>query len=395
MHISKRISGLILVFGLSACGGGGGSDPINLDPVNLPPPRGVAGNNVDLDETLRVLINEAGLAGDAAFNRTLPQISDPLPQLGKLLFFSKSSSGTFDVACVSCHHPILSGADALSLPVGTGAVDSNVLGSGRVHAVTGLPYVPRNSTAVFNAGLWDSGLFLDSRVESLGKEEQANGTVSDIRTPDTEFAIADFDAGGNLPTAQARFPVTSADEMRGNDFEAGASNDAVSDHLAARIGNYAAGAGETATNEWLQAFQQGFASNDSADTLVTFANIATALGEYERSMVFTSHPFADYVNGDTGALTNAHKHGAILFYTASDEGGGGCSNCHAGDRFTDELHHVVGFPQIGPGKGAGNADDFGRERESGDADERYHFRTPSLLNVATTPLTGTQARTVH
>ena len=177
-----------------------------------------------------------------------------------------------------------------------------------------------------------------------------------------------------MPTAQARFPVTSADEMRGNDFEAGASNDAVSDHLAARIGNYAAGAGETATNEWLQAFQQGFASNDSADTLVTFANIATALGEYERSMVFTSHPFADYVNGDTGALTNAHKHGAILFYTASDEGGGGCSNCHAGDRFTDELHHVVGFPQIGPGKGAGNAD-FGRERESGDADERYHFRT--------------------
>jgi len=183
MHISKRISGLILVFGLSACGGGGGSDPINLDPVNLPPPRGVAGNNVDLNETLRVLINEAGLAGDAAFNRTLPQISDRLPQLGKLLFFSKSSSGTFDVACVSCHHPILSGADALSLPVGTGAVDSNVLGSGRVHAVTGLPNVPRNSTTVFNAGLWDSGLFLDSRVESLGKEEQANGTVSASARP--------------------------------------------------------------------------------------------------------------------------------------------------------------------------------------------------------------------
>ena len=61
-------------------------------------------------------------------------------------------------------------------------------------------------------------------------------------------------------------------------------------------------------------------------------------------------------------------------------------NCHSGDLFSDEEHHNVAFPQFGPGKGDGvdGAADFGRERESGDADDRYAFRTPSLLNVAVT-----------
>ena len=57
----------------------------------------------------------------------------------------------------------------------------------------------------------------------------------------------------------------------------------------------------------------------------------------------------------------------------------------AGERFTDELHHNITVPQIGPGKGNGNSDDFGRENQSGQTADRYHFRTPTLLNVEVHP----------
>ena len=36
----------------------------------------------------------------------------------------------------------------------------------------------------------------------------------------------------------------------------------------------------------LSAFQQGFNSSENAEQLITFDNIAHALAEYERSMVF-------------------------------------------------------------------------------------------------------------
>ncbi|MDJ0919320.1 MAG: cytochrome c peroxidase, partial [Woeseiaceae bacterium] len=63
------------------------------------------------------MIAAQGLTGDPTTGRDLPSINDPLAQLGKLLFFSKSLSGDFDTACASCHHPALGGGDGLALPV--------------------------------------------------------------------------------------------------------------------------------------------------------------------------------------------------------------------------------------------------------------------------------------
>ena len=387
--IYRLIFPCLLAALLSACGGGGGSNATASDPVAAgddpndnpdPDPQVVAG---PLDEQLAELIEQHNLIGDANFNRTLPNISDPLPSLGKQLFFSKSLGGDFDSACVSCHHPMLGGADALSLPVGVSAVDADLLGPGRVHQ-DAIPNVPRNSPTVFNVGIWDAGMFFDSRVESFGKEEQANGAVSDIRTPDVAFGAADPDAGPNLPNAQARFPVTSHEEMRGEIFEAGGTNQQVRDHLAARLGGYGIGAGELPTNEWLAHFQSAFGSTADAESLINYDNVALALSEYERSMTFTDNPFARYVQGDLDALTDEQKRGAILFYTSADDGGANCSACHTGDKFTDELHHTVAFPQFGHGKGDGIDDDFGRERETANSEDRYRFRTPSLLNIAVT-----------
>lgn len=367
-------------------GAGGPTPPGANPPGATPPPNNSRPPNNDgelLDEALTELITALNLDADPLAGRSVPNITSPAAQLGKKLFFSKSLGGGLDTACASCHHPTLGGADELALPIGVEAVQPEVLGNGRVNS-GGLPFVPRNSPTIFNTVLWDTGLFWDSRIESLGKETGENGAASGISTPDSGFGISDVNAGVNLATAQARFPVTSTDEMKTDSFENGSSNDLIRAHLAARIGDYGTGQGELSLNQWLQEFQAGFSRSDDAETLITYENIAHAIGEYERSMLFIDSPWQQYLNGDQTALSDQQKRGALLFFRPNNERGAGCAACHNGTLFSDGRHHTVAFPQFGPGNGDGNNDDFGRERVTGSTDDRYRFRTPSLLNIALT-----------
>lgn len=381
---------------LSACGGSNDTEatPITPDPPALEPtpivtPAPVAPPEntqpTALDEALTDIININGLAISPTANRSLVSIDSPIANLGKKLFFSKSLGGAQDTACASCHHPMLAGADQLSLPIGVEAIDNSVLGTGRVNG-TGLPLVPRNSPTIFNIALWDSGLFWDSRVESLSKEPGTNGALSAISTPDSGFGNTDINAGANLVAAQAKFPVTSSDEMKTANFESGSSNDDIRQHLAARIGDFDLGANELSLNLWLEEFQLAFNSNDDAEQLITFENIAHAIAEYERSLIFVNSPWQDYLQGNLTALTEQQKQGALLFFQSADDNGAGCSACHNGALLSDEMHHTVAFPQIGTGKGAGanSDDDIGRGAITNSALENYQFRTPSLLNIAQT-----------
>ncbi|MDD3763695.1 MAG: cytochrome c peroxidase [Nevskiales bacterium] len=371
------ITGLSLA--LAACGGGGGSDPaVAADAQTMtaaPSP---------LDTQLRERIDALQLSAQPAAGVAVPDIDAPLPQLGMRLFFSRSLGGDLDSACVSCHHPDLAGADALALSIGVGAIDPALLGPGRA-AADGVVRVPRNAPTTFNVALMDDALFLDGRVESLNVTPGSNGAGTPIRTPDSAFGAADPDAGDTLTAAQARFPVTSTDEMLGH-LLPGADRDTVRSRLAQRIGDYGEGAGELAPNRWLPLFEHAFGVADAPEALVTYANIATALAAYERSQLFVDTPWHAYVGGATDAIPAAAKRGALLFLTPLADGGAGCSGCHRGDLFTDQNFHTAVFPQIGPGKGDGDTgdDDFGRARETGDDADRYAFRTPSLLNVALT-----------
>jgi cytochrome c peroxidase len=335
-----------------------------------------------VDIQLRALIAREHLRGDPAVGRELPGIDAPLAKLGKLLFFSKSLGGDRDAACASCHHPALGGADGLALPIGVAALDADVLGPGRRQAYVGL-LVGRNAPTFFNAGLYDNGLFWDSRVESLGRLSGRNGAGSGIRTPDSAAGVADPSAGGNLVAAQARFPVVSPAEMLGSAFP-GMSDAQVRHHLAARLGDYGSGAGLLPPSEWLARFREAFDSDEGAEALITFDSIAVAIGEYQRSAVFVESPWSRYVRGDDAAISESAKRGALVFFRRVDEGGGQCTKCHGGDFFTDESHHVIAMPQVGPGAGDPDDGDFGRTRASGASSDQFAFRTPSLLNVELT-----------
>ncbi|MCP5326187.1 MAG: cytochrome-c peroxidase [Oceanospirillaceae bacterium] len=346
------------------------------------------------DTQLRELISDAGLTGNPAAGRDIASILDPKAQLGMQLFFSKALGGDQDSACVSCHHPALGGGDGLSLPLGVGADNTDLLGPGRERSGSVLPNVPRNAPTTFNIALWDQVLFHDGRVESLSKIPGKNGSAGAIRTPDSAPGTADSNAGANLTVAQSRFPVTSAAEMRGASFEFGNSNQTVRDHLAARLADTGAGSGELSTpdadgiagDDWQAAFEEVYKGEADVANLISYARIADAIGAYENSQVFVDNPWKAYVEGDNSALSAAQKRGAMLFFRAADDGGAGCANCHRGDFFTDEKFHNIAMIQIGEGKGDGanNDDDFGRFRESKELKDKYAFRTPTLLNIEVT-----------
>ena len=361
---------LLSVLTLTACSEN--SDNANLE--NQEAENGqnnvVATPSNSLDQQLGVLLNDQSITGDPTSGLDLISINDPIAQLGMKLFYSKSLGGEMDSACVTCHHPTLGGTDNLSLSVGVDAMEVDVLGPGR-RSINGDFVVPRNAPTTFNSGLYRRSLFWDSRVAQLD---------GGIQTPDGS-------TGDSLLSAQAKFPITSSEEMKTERFENGSDNTAIRGHLAARIGGYNGGydaQDELVNNDWLREFQTAFGTSESAETLVNYDNIAEALAAYEASQVFINNPWKNYLDGDNAAISDDAKRGALLFFTSEQEGGGDCSRCHSGDFFTDETHHVVAFPQIGPGKGDGNTadDDFGLERVSANANDRYKFRTPSLLNVS-------------
>ena len=345
-----------------------------------------------IDNSLSSIIQQHDLTGDPSLNRTLPDINDPLPQLGKALFYSKALSGDKDTACVSCHHPMLGAGDDLSFAIGVAAINPEQLGPGRLHDPFALewdggPTMPRNVPSTFNVAMLDQAMFWDGRLNSLGKTPGMNGNDgSGIRTPDSPLGDADPAAGNTMPSSLARFPVLVHEEMRGFAFEAGQDNNAVRNHLAARLGNYGIGTGELAVNNWLPLFKTAFNRHDTAETLITYDNIGEALGEFMRSMVFVNTPWKAYVEGDNTAISDSAKRGSLLFFRTVEQGGANCASCHRGDFFTDELTHVVAVPQIGRGKGNGitGDDDFGRFIETQDPADKYAFRTPTLLNVTAT-----------
>ncbi len=348
---------------------------------------------VSVDSKLRTAVAKHGLTGDPTTGRDLPDVNSKLAQLGKKLFFSKGLGGDQDAACVTCHHPMLGGGDNLSLSIGTEAEVADLLGPGRRHSSVGNhfdggPTVPRNAPTTFNVGLWDSVLFHDGRVESLAGTAGKNGADAAIRTPDSPFGVADHQAGDNLTMAQARFPITSAEEMRGFAFYAGQDNSSLRNGLELRFQGTDSPVA-LVVNDWLTEFQLAFDDpNGEVQDMLTIDRITQAIAIYENSQVFVDTPWKAYVEGNEAVISEPAKQGALLFFNDNAAGGANCASCHSGDFFTDEKFHVLAMPQIGRGKGNDNGvttnDDFGRFRETADSADKYAFRTPTLLNVEVT-----------
>lgn len=242
------------------------------------------------------------------------QATTSVIELGRFLFWDPILSGDQDVACATCHHPDHAYADGVGRSRGVGAVG---LGPKR----TGGTVVDRNAPTVLNSGLigadgGDAPMFWDNRADGL--EEQA------------------------------LLPIQSGAEMRGNSI----SEDAILEVVAARVANNA---------EYRALFQAAFGTSE-----VTPDRIASAIADYERSLVASNSPLDRYLAGDTTAMSAQARRGMQRFAEA------GCADCHSGPLLSDFETRSLGIATVLPG---GGFDDGAGDGE---------FRTPSLRNVALT-----------
>jgi len=440
----KKLAISIAVTGLLAgcLGGGGGGDSSPTAEQTT-------------DQKISALITAAKLKGDAIESLgglpgapKIPAITgetDPIlkarVELGKFLFFSKDMSFDRQVACVTCHHPVLGFGDNVAIPIGVDGNNPDHFGPGRVrvqvgtgaapeqippfttNGVAGNPAMPRNSPTLFGLGFWDKSITWDGTVTSEKGTAGLAGTdsriVAPIDLPPVNFDpvlansvgvrfdlaamtsisySAKFDGSMLVSAGHGLFPASVPPAMRGKGFRAGTcgSNATDSPAPACTSGTGAAGGNYTDLDirkiianrfnapDWAPYFTAAF-----GDATSTANRVSLAIASYERTMTFTQSPWRTYVKGNTAALTDSQKRGALLFFESTAKGGADCASCHKGDFFTDEENYVLAVPQIGRGKADANSptdnnDDWGRAHVTGIDTDKYAYRVPTLLNVEMT-----------
>ncbi|MEW6285101.1 MAG: FG-GAP-like repeat-containing protein [Chloroflexota bacterium] len=318
----------------------------------------------DPDSQLSRLMAQANVAPPTS----PPPPSPALVKLGEALFWDPILSGNRDISCATCHHPNLGTGDNLSVSIGTSG-----FGLGRQRQFgNARELVPRNATPLYNLGYKEwRVIFWDGRVSA--------DPETGFHTPASDRLPGGLDS---VLAAQAMFPVTSRDEMRGyrGDVDIfGQPNElAVIVDYKARPVWEALMARLLAIPGYVDLFRAAYP--DVPLDQLGFQHAANAMAAYEIAVfTFEDSPFDRYLRGDQSALSDEAKQGAILFY-----GEAGCASCHSTGLLTDQKFYNLAVPQIGDGKGREQPLDLGRARETGNDCDRFAFRTPPLRNVAIT-----------
>ncbi|WP_322865809.1 cytochrome-c peroxidase [Aquicoccus sp. G2-2] len=289
--------------------------------------------------------------------------------LGRDLFYDPILSGNRNIACATCHHAALSSGDGVALAIGERGAGLGLarhgLATNPAHAL-----VPRNAPALFNLGAPEfQSLFLDGRVARAPKARM------DIAMPPGAALERPVQS---VLAAQALIPLTSPEEMAGSPGENAIADLVAKGHIRGFHGVWQR---ITERVEAIPSYHRRFSAIIGPQEPLHITDIANAIAAFEAyEFRATDSPFDAYLKGRTAALTPPQRRGADLFY-----GKANCATCHSGPYLTDQKFHVIGIPQIGPGKGHGAPfSDHGRAAVTGNPADLYRFRTPSLRNVALT-----------
>ena len=303
---------------------------------------------------------------------TPPPVSDEMFALGQALFFDKVLSGNEDVSCATCHLPEFATSDGRTLSDGVHGIG---FGPNR----GGGTMIPRNSPPLFSLHLKDT-FFWDGRAEHSGGVMDLPPAVSL-----TDAMRAVFSPGLETMGAQAMLPPVSREEMRGQpgenplgDFGDGYNSQGGSEENTERVW---ASLTERLLDlpGYVNLLRDAYPGVPLQD--INFAHIGNAIAAFEvRAFSRTDSQFERFVGGNDKALTAQQVAGALEFF-----GPAGCVSCHSGSLFSDQEFHNTGMPQLGPGVGPFfDRSDIGRENATGRFEDRFKFRTPTLLNVELT-----------
>ncbi len=358
--LAKSVHFFSLFFAVSLIAGCGGSGEPKSD--TTPDTNSPTVDTANWDSQLKAAITTQGIAPLQRPRRA----SAAQVALGQALFFDKVLSGNRDTSCATCHHPLLHTGDHLSVSFGTGGIG---LGPARVKGVN-RRLIPRNSPELFNRGL--------ASVDTLFWDGRVSGTkAAGFQTPAGTALLPGVDSAF---AAQAFFPITSIEEMRGdaNDRDVFGNINELANLPASDFPAIWSAVMQRVLTipRYIQMFQAAYPTVPANQLNYTFAANAIAAFETERWSAVNT-PWDRYVAGDTTAINMTAKQGAVLFF-----GKARCAECHSGSLLSDQDFHNIAVPQLGPGKGTSAPFDYGYELVSGDPADRFKFKTPPLRNVA-------------
>jgi cytochrome c peroxidase len=329
-----------------------------------------AGKSVGLDSALVERLRQLAFTGNvqATFENRLGRAVDPArANLGRLLWFDTIGGLNNDNSCAGCHSPTRGFGDTQSIAIG---IDNNgIVGPDRRG-----PRNQRRTPMAINTAFYPN-LMWNSRFASLSGDpfDNRNGFAF---PPPENLSLSYLP---HLLVAQAFIPPTERVEVAGFDFPG--DNHALRAEVLQRL---------NATPNYRHLFGQIF-SEVLAGAPITFDMFGQVIAEFEFTLVFADAPIDQFARGYKNALTAEQKKGALLFF-----GKARCVECHAvagsaNEMFSDFRPHVIGVPQIAPVVGNVTFDgpeaneDFGLEQVTGNAADRYKFRTSPLRNVALQP----------
>ena len=325
-----------------------------------------------LDDQLVAVLEEHGFTGriGSTLERRLGRkIDHQLAQLGRLAFHDSLLGLNDDNSCSGCHAAANGFGDSQSIAIGI--ENNNIVGPAR----TG----PRNQrrTPMLLNNVFYRSLMWNSRFAAVSGDPFDNTGGFEFPAPES-FTLSFLP---HLLTAQAFIPVTENVEMAGFGETVPGTHDGVRDIVVQRL---------NANTEYRNLFGKIFPEVKSGAP-ITYEMLARAIAEFEFTLVFADAPIDKFARGQKNAMTEDEKRGALLFF-----GSANCVSCHAvseqsNEMFSDFEMHVAGIPQISPSTGnvvfdgPGANEDFGLEQITGNANDRYAFRTSPLRNLALQP----------
>jgi len=323
-----------------------------------------------LDQQLIAMLDEHGFTGrvESTLEQRLGRkLDNQLADAGRMLFFDTVGGLNNDNNCSGCHSPAHGFGDTQSIAIG---IDNNgIVGHDRAG-----PRNQRRTPMLVNAAFFPT-LMWNSRFASLSNDPFDNSAGFQFPLPEG----LTLSHQPHLLSAQAFIPPTERVEVAGFHFPG--DNFDIRNEVLRRINDVA---------EYRKLFGKIFPSVRDGGP-ITFEMFGLAIAEFEFSLVFADAPVDQFARGQQNALTDDQKRGAILFF-----GKARCVECHkvsgaSNEMFSDFAQHVIAVPQIAPQ--AGNVpfdgpaqnEDFGLEQVTGNADDRYKFRTSPIRNVALQP----------
>ncbi|MGK3985172.1 cytochrome c peroxidase [Sorangium sp. So ce136] len=327
-----------------------------------------------IDDRLAATLARHGFTGEIEStleSRLGRKVDKKLAKLGRELFFDSILGLNDDNSCAGCHSPTTGFADTQSISIG---IDNNgVVGPGREG-----PRNQRRAPTVINSAFYPT-LMWNSRFFAVSGDPFDNSQGFSFTSPEG-MSLSSLP---HLLDAQAFIPPTEITEMTG--YKAPPSHDVVRADVVERVNE---------EDAYRRRFGRRFEAVKRGGA-ITYDMIAAAIAEFEMSLTFADAPIDRFARGRRNAMTVEQKRGALLFF-----GEAGCVACHAvsgrsNEMFSDFQQHAIGVPQIAPTDDPAlsnvvfdgpNADeDFGLEQVTGDAADRYKFRTPPLRNIALQP----------